>query len=239
MSQSSMNKSFGDCKEIMQNALRSVGDPLICIDLNLAVNFINSAAENLIEYSFNELSGKNIDEYLNIFDGLSNEKKENLVAEILKSKTNFKLSENTILISKTGKKHNVLFSGAPIQTSEGDLLGAIISLKDISSERIAELKFLESEKRFDNIFEASADAIYVLKNDVIDACNIACLKLLKYENESEIVGKKPDIIFAEYQYEGVKSSEKIKSVTEILEKKGSHRFDWIHSCADNSNIECE
>jgi len=76
------------------------------------------------------------------------------------------------------------FTASPIRDNNGEIIGAIETLEDITERKNAEQALLESEKSFRDLFESALDAIWVhdLKGN-IQAANEAAAKLVGYPVE--------------------------------------------------------
>ncbi|MBE0508041.1 MAG: GHKL domain-containing protein [Marinospirillum sp.] len=67
-------------------------------------------------------------------------------------------------------------------------------------------------------------------------CNAAGLKLLKLNNTTQIIGRKPEDISPEYQPDGSVSSKARKTHFEALKETESLSFEWIHLASDGFEL---
>jgi PAS domain S-box-containing protein len=100
--------------------------------------------------------------------------------------------------------------------------------KDITKLKEAEFKLVGSEKNYRELFEKSADAALILKNNLFIQCNDAAIKMLGYEDRAELFNMPPHKLSPEKQPDGQLSSEKSKKMNDIAYKTGSNRFEWNH-----------
>ena len=69
------------------------------------------------------------------------------------------------IVSKGAEPRFILASGSPMKDEEGNKLGAVILMKDISARLKAEKKVKESEQRFRNLAFNVPGVIYLCEND--------------------------------------------------------------------------
>jgi PAS domain S-box-containing protein len=90
------------------------------------------------------------------------------------------------------RKNGTLFDGvismAPIRNSEGEIIGTMGAMEDISERKIAEQKVVESESKFRLLVESSPEAIHVQTNGVFTYVNLATVKLFGAKSPEEILG---------------------------------------------------
>ncbi len=85
---------------------------------------------------------------------------------------------------------------------------------------------LISEKKYRDLFEKSADAILILKNNKIIDCNESILKMLGYKTKGELLKIHPSELSPEKQPDGKSSFIKADEMMEIALEEGSNHFEW-------------
>jgi len=92
----------------------------------------------------------------------------------------------------------------------------------------------ESEKKYKDFFNKSADSMLIIEeNDFVD-CNKATLKLLGYDNKKELFKCHPSDLSPKKQPDGKPSFEKANEMMDIAYKQGWHRFEWDHKKKDGT-----
>ncbi len=86
----------------------------------------------------------------------------------------------------------------------------------------------ESEKKYQAIFERSADAILIIEGDKFVDCNEATVKMLGYKNKQDLLDTHPSELSPETQPDGQSSFNKANEMMATALQRGSHRFEWAH-----------
>ncbi|MFH0733492.1 MAG: PAS domain S-box protein [bacterium] len=135
-----------------KSTLSSIGDGVIAADENDNIKFINNIAERMIGYSTSEVIDKNIDSVLNIVPDLSIEALVFLSRES-KSKYIQQNLINKILISKDESQIFVEESISAIKNDMGKIIGKVVTIRDISKQREAQLAAIKAKDFYLNFFE--------------------------------------------------------------------------------------
>jgi diguanylate cyclase (GGDEF)-like protein/PAS domain S-box-containing protein len=97
----------------------------------------------------------------------------------------------------------------------------------------------ESEEVFRHLFEDMNDPILLIRDGAFVDCNAATLKLLGYSSKQQFLDRRPAEISPEHQPDGRSSEEKAAAMITTALQMGYHRFEWMHSRADGSNVPVE
>ncbi len=141
--------------------LRSIGDGIICTDLNRTITMINQAASNLTGWQEDEAIGKPLLEVFNIISEETREKAKDPVALVLKSGHVEGLANHTLLIRKNGEELPIADSAAPISDSEGNISGVVLVFRDQTEQRRAEETLKCEHDQMLALFDGIDDVIYV------------------------------------------------------------------------------
>jgi diguanylate cyclase (GGDEF)-like protein/PAS domain S-box-containing protein len=127
-------------KERAQVTLNSIGDAVISTDIAGSVTYLNPVAEKMTGWSWQEASGRPLQEVLRIIDGDSREPALNPLAMAILHNKSVGLSANCVLIRRDGYESAVEDTAAPIRDPRGRVTGAVIVFHDVSVARTMSLR---------------------------------------------------------------------------------------------------
>src|SRR5689334_11524587 len=118
-----------------------------------------------------------------------------------------------------------------------------ISDRDESTSA-AELSFRHTDSVFQSLFERSADAIWLMeladpRTLVIVDCNQAAVELIGARNKKEVLRTKPEDLSPPLQPDGSSSAEKTAEIIQIVQKRKTHRFEWMMRRLDGREVPIE
>lgn len=122
----------------LSTVLRDIGDGVIVVDRQGRVKFLNLVATTLTGWSQEEAENRNLAEIFNLVNEQTRTPIENPAIVALKSGRMVYLTENVLLISKTGAALPISDSAAPLRDDSGSVSGAVLVFRDITQRRLAE-----------------------------------------------------------------------------------------------------
>jgi diguanylate cyclase (GGDEF)-like protein/PAS domain S-box-containing protein len=131
-------------KERAEVTLNSIGDAVMCTDVEGRVTYLNVVAENLTGWSLAEAAGRRLDEVFRIIDATTRKTVANPMARATQDNSTVALTPNCVLIRRDGVESAIEDSAAPIHDRRGLVTGAVMVFHDVStaralSERMAHL----------------------------------------------------------------------------------------------------
>lgn len=117
------------------DVLNSIGDAVLCTDVSGLVTYLNPVAEVLTGWRSREAAGRPLAEVFHIVDGATRERAGDPAARAVKENESFGLIANCILVRRDGAEHFIEDSVAPIRDPEGQVTGAVIVFRDVSTVR--------------------------------------------------------------------------------------------------------
>ena len=137
--------------------LASIGDAVIATDTSAKITFMNSEAQKLTGWRYDDASGKHVLEVFNIVNEHSRQKAENPVEKVIEQGIAYSLSNHTILVRRDGSEVAIDDSAAPIKLADGQTIGVVLVFRDISERKISEQAMrnyaLDLEKHRTNLEE--------------------------------------------------------------------------------------
>ena len=104
-----------------------------------------------------------------------------------------------------------------------------------------ELSPTDNPPMFQLLFERSADAILLFDPQVgvfVD-CNQATVELMRADSKERFLNMRPEDFAPPLQPDGTPSAQKTAEVIALVEKHGSHRFEWVGRRLDGTEVPME
>lgn len=143
-------------KERMVITLDSIGEAVISTDDKMQVTFMNPVAEKMSGWTLEEAAGCALHHILRITQGAQGPQIESeRFSQLPEQKTTPDLDQDLILHNRSGEQFDIHYSIAPLKTQEGESIGAVMVIQDVS----------ESRKLLKNLsYSASHDTLTRLPN---------------------------------------------------------------------------
>jgi diguanylate cyclase (GGDEF)-like protein/PAS domain S-box-containing protein len=123
-------------KERMEVTLHSIADGVVTTDRDGMIRYVNPAAEALLGVGAGDLRGRRITEALRVVDEASRRPVQDRWCTLcLQRGTTADPSENSLLLRADGTELHIADSAAPIRDRDGEVIGAIIVIRDVGQTR--------------------------------------------------------------------------------------------------------
>jgi PAS domain S-box-containing protein len=234
-------EDFSVVKQMLAKKLTETSDLKQYLDEN--PDFVVECVSNLEILNVNDitlelLGFENKKELFSVLGKTFNERslegfKTQLVA-VSQNKKEFSIESE--LVKSDGSIINVLIK---LVNNSDDDDTAIVSIIDITELNRAKQKIEASEKRFRALYEKSGDAILIIKNGIFIDCNQATVDMLEYKTKNDFLKSHPSKLSPKLQPDGKNSFDKAVEMMNASLKKGTHRFEWIHTKNNGENFPVE
>ncbi|MBN2028738.1 PAS domain S-box protein [bacterium] len=185
-----MEKKLKESEVWFSTTLMSIGDGLIATNRSGQVMFMNSVAEKLTGWKQEEAVGRSLKDVFSIVLENKGKPVPNPVEMVIRTGKIFKLSDQTILITKNGKKMPIDDNAAPIKDQRGDVIGTVLVFRDITKRKQAEEALQESEEMYRRLVETTPEAVTVTDlNGKITYVSQRTLDLHGLKNSSDLLGR--------------------------------------------------
>ena len=120
-----------------------------------------------------------------------------------------------------------------------------IRLTALSDDEIGELgktlnsmwdRIQENDQRFRSLYELLPDPAWIIDDCHFVECNQAAVDMLGYNTKEELLSKHPSQFSPENQPDGENSFNKVEQMIAIAAEKGIHRFEWMHTRKDGTDL---
>jgi len=133
-------------KERLTVTLHSIGDGVISTNIEGRIVLMNKVAENLTGWTQEETIGKPICEVFHIINKETRKPCEDPVKRVIEQGGTYRLTNDTILISRDGRERIIADSGAPIRDKESKVIGVVLVFRDITEKQKMEEELQKIEK---------------------------------------------------------------------------------------------
>jgi PAS domain S-box-containing protein len=149
--------------------LYSIGDAVITTDTGGLVREMNPVAEKLTGWSEAEARGQRVDEIFRVINEATRQPAACPVNTALQQGKVVELTNHTLLIARDGTEYPVADSAAPIRSSSGVIVGAVLVFSDQTVSHAARQALRVSEEKLRMIVEHSTQLFYShsLDNELI------------------------------------------------------------------------
>lgn len=138
-------------KEQLAATLRSISEAVITGDIRAQVVSLNAAAETLIGWQTSEARGRAIDEIVSMVHAKTRAPVENPMHRVLREGAVVEPANHTMLVTRDNTERPVASSCAPIRDVSGEVIGAVLVLRDVTEEYRHREELSESLARFDQL----------------------------------------------------------------------------------------
>ena len=167
----------------LETVLKSMGDAVIATDNDGRITFVNPSAERLTGLKPDDVVGKSLDDAIRIIDEETWTPVNNLVGMALSNNSAVTSIGSNLLSTADGKEVPVDYIASPISDVQGVVMGVVLILKDLTSQREAEI---ESKIR-DTAMASSINALCITDiNGFIKYVNASFYEFWGYRDESVI-----------------------------------------------------
>jgi PAS domain S-box-containing protein len=189
-------KQVQESQQKFEQLFMSNPDAAVYVDQNERVLDVNPRFTMLFGYSFDEVKGKFLDDFI-----VPEDRKKEAIMLAQKGKEKY-LYYETVRNNKKGSLIPVALSSAPI-VLQGQHLGDMVLYKDITERKKAEEALRETKDYLDNLLNHANAPIIVWDNEQkITLFNNAFEALTGYKKES-MLGRNIDVLFPPLQKTGI------------------------------------
>ncbi len=115
----------------------------------------------------------------------------------------------------------------------------VVIYKDLTKEKVAEQKIIESEEKFRTLFETANIGISLMKKEVFTDCNQKFLELFGLNSKKQIIGKTIYDFFPQKQTHGKDSKTKAKQLFNKTLKGQAQFLEWKFKKLNNTVFDAE
>jgi PAS domain S-box-containing protein len=173
-------KKFADLSEFNAQVVNSAQDGIIIYDTDLKYQVWNPQMEKISGVCADKVLGKTP---LEVFPFLKDAGVIDRLQKALKGEQT-ESAEFSYNLPESGRSGWASDTSGALRNNEGEIIGIIGVVRDITERKIAEQALRESEGRYRRLFEQSNDAVFIhdLRGRIFDANDKACA-MMGYSHE--------------------------------------------------------
>ncbi len=207
--------------------MESLNEAVMLVDNDDTILFVNNKFTQMMGYTPEEIIGKIGYEVL--FDPADKEIIIKSNAERIEGKSG---QYEVRQIKKNGESIDLLVNGSPVYDDQGNVIGSLGAMTDITDRKRAEKLLRESEIKYFTLFENASDAIFLMQNEIFIECNNRTLEMFGCGSREQIIGQPPYKFSPPIQPDGSNSRESaIEKISAAINGKPQF-FEWVHSKLD-------
>ena len=174
------SRQLAESRERFQITLNSLGDAVIATDAEGRVTYINPVAQRLSGWEdYTQARGKPLGEVTRLVDGKTRKPLTDPVQMVRDTKKVIGVSNNIVLISRSGAEYPIEMNGAPIMNDRRQLVGVVIVFRDITQRRQTE-QTLRVSDRLAQAGRLAATIAHEIRNPMDTVSNL--LFLLRHDS---------------------------------------------------------
>lgn len=184
-----MEREFEDNHLTYATILGSIADGVIATDIAGRVQFMNPVAERLTGWTTGQARGEPCSAVLRLERGDERAPEEDLVLQALTARKSILIGPDTLVLARNGGKVAVDGGVSCVIDSLGRLVGASVTLRDMSQARKAEADLKAIAEQLRAVVDTAADGVMLLDAaGTVLMFNPACERLFGY-TAREISGR--------------------------------------------------
>ncbi|MBN1647799.1 MAG: PAS domain-containing protein [Spirochaetales bacterium] len=121
-------------KDLLAITFSSIGEAVIATDVKCRVQMMNTTAEKLTGWTLAKATGKVISKIITLKGRLESDEIDNPLSSVMESDDDTLKTPPCILVNKQGDEHIVSNTASSIKDSEGQIIGGVIILRDITKQ---------------------------------------------------------------------------------------------------------
>jgi|HubBroStandDraft_4_1064222.scaffolds.fasta_scaffold00228_8 PAS domain S-box-containing protein len=169
------SRQLAESRERFQITLNSLGDAVIATDADGGVRYINPVAQRLTGWdNYMQARGRQLREVVRITDEPTRTQQIDPFEIVSRAAKVVGLSNNVLLLSRSGAEYPIEMNGAPIMSDSSKLMGVVLVFRDITQRRQTE-QTLRASDRLTQVGRLAATIAHEIRNPLDTVSNLVYL----------------------------------------------------------------
>ena len=148
-----LERALRESREWFMTTLMSIGDGVVATAADGRVRLMNTVAERMTGWPSHEAEGRALTEVFRAVRELDGLEAESLLHGALAEGQTLTREKGTVLVGRDGARVPIADTAAPIRSSKGDIVGAVLVFRDITERRRAERELEEHSDRLESMVQ--------------------------------------------------------------------------------------
>jgi diguanylate cyclase (GGDEF)-like protein/PAS domain S-box-containing protein len=122
-------------RELAHAALAAIADAVITTDISGRIHYFNPIAESLLGHKLAQVQGLSIGSVLRLQSAQTQLPIDCPIEQMLQTQQTIQVIDQAILVGPNNQEYAIDFSVAPMQDSQGKLIGAVLVFRDVTIAR--------------------------------------------------------------------------------------------------------
>jgi diguanylate cyclase (GGDEF)-like protein/PAS domain S-box-containing protein len=122
-------------RKLAHAALEAISDAVMTTDLSGRIHYFNPVAEKMLGQNLSHAQGLPLVSILNLVDEITRDTIECPLQEMIQTGQTIQVLDQALLCTAQGQQFAIDFSVAPMQDSQGYVIGAVLVFRDVTSTR--------------------------------------------------------------------------------------------------------
>ncbi len=149
-----------------KTTLSCIGDAVIATDSRATISNMNGMAEKLTGWTEVEAKGKPLADVFHVVGEQTRRTLDNPAFRALKQGVTVGKGNQTLLLSRDGSERNIDDSAAPIKDASGEVIGAVLVFRDITSKAQADRELQNQLELTRTITSTLSTAVIIVDNQL-------------------------------------------------------------------------
>ncbi|WP_425400159.1 PAS domain S-box protein [Aeoliella sp.] len=173
-------------KDLLQVTLASIGDAVVTTDTQECVTSMNPVAESLTGWSSDDAVGLSLDQIIRVVSHDADGRVDGSKVPACALDSQERSTTNSALILSDGKSLPVDINRAAIRGDDGERIGSVLVIRDVTDRKRAEDALRESEVYFRTMADNAPAMLWVTEHDC--SCSFLSRGWYEYTGQTEAEG---------------------------------------------------
>jgi PAS domain S-box-containing protein len=236
---SDAEKALRESEERFHLMAETTGDVLYRLKYStMTYDYMSPSVKNMLGYTHEEINSIGFKNLVIKNEPNQESKSSADLVKIHSSERTGKYKADYLVKTKSGKLKWLGDNAYPWYDENGNIIGSVGILRDITDYKSASEKIAASEQKFRIIFENAYDAIFLMDEDTFIDCNIKTEDIFGCKKK-DILKRTPYEFSPPYQPDEQSSMVKAKKKIKDTLEGNPQFFEWKHTRLDSTEFDAE